>query len=154
MAPRRKRAPGGGRKPAGPKHGKTEAFSTRITPETRKALELEKRRTGQSVSQIAEQLIELGLETKYERQRDTPMLALGFLIDRLSIEISETRGTKQDTRWRTDPFLFRSLQEAIHELMNRLAPTGDPLAIEGRTASTTRPSSLGRRASLASVPHR
>jgi hypothetical protein len=127
MARKRKRAPGGGRKPTGPIHGKTEAFSTRIKLETRKALLAEKKRTGQSVSQIAEQMIELGLQTMRERERDNPMLALGFLIDQLVIRIADLRNDK-DYRWRTDPFLFRSLQEAIHELMNRLAPAGKPVA--------------------------
>jgi hypothetical protein len=127
MAPRRKRRPGGGRKPAGTIHGKTEAFSTRITAETRRALLREKRRTGRSISQIAEQLIVLGLESRRERERDEPMRALAFLIDQLSINISETRGHKEDARWRTDPFLFRALQEAIYQLMNRLVPDGDPL---------------------------
>ena len=58
----RKRAPGGGRKPAGPISGKLSIFSTRITHETRVALEAEAGMTGQSISQVAEQLINLGDE--------------------------------------------------------------------------------------------
>ena len=43
MAPKKKRAPGGGRKPAGDIHGKSSTLSTRITAETRQALETEAR---------------------------------------------------------------------------------------------------------------
>jgi hypothetical protein len=146
MAPNRKRRPGGGRKPAGTIHGKTEAFSTRITAETRKALLLEKRLSGRSVSQIAEQLLILGLEAKRERERDHPMRALAFLIDQLSINISGTPGGKQGFRWRTDPFLFRALHMAVFELMTRLAPEGDPLKMPPDLVSVSTPGDLAVRA--------
>jgi hypothetical protein len=132
MTPRRKRRPGGGRKPLGNFHGKSENFSTRITSETRQALDREAKRSvpRKSVSQVAEELIRLGLAQKRNRQCDEPMRALAFLIDRLAIQIAAPhRGSKQDFRWRTNPFLFRALQEAIYQLMNRLAPEGDPLAV-------------------------
>jgi hypothetical protein len=50
----RKRAPGGGRKPRGEIKGKSEWFSTRITPETRAALEREAARNERSLSQESE----------------------------------------------------------------------------------------------------
>src|SRR5262245_39915466 len=50
----RKRAAGGGRKPKGHIKGKFATFSTRITPETRAALEREAARNGRSLSQESE----------------------------------------------------------------------------------------------------
>ena len=126
MAKARRRAPGGGRKPAGNIHSKVETFSTRITKETRQALENEKKATGHSISQIAEHLLVLGLRTKRELERDNAIRGLALLIDQLAIAIASQRGGK-DPRWRLDPFLFRSLQQAIIGLMDRLAPKGSPL---------------------------
>ena len=53
------------------------------------------------------------------------MRGLALLIDQLAIAISQSSG--KSTRWRTDPFLFRSLQQAVVGLMDRLAPEGSPL---------------------------
>lgn len=54
---KRKRAPGGGRKPRGPFSGKLTTFSTRITKETRTLLDADARASGQSVSQAAERIL-------------------------------------------------------------------------------------------------
>ena len=80
----RKRAPGAGRKPAGPISGKLSNFSTRITNETRIALEAQAGASGQSISQVAERMIRLGLETVAERERSNPTQALAFFIAELA----------------------------------------------------------------------
>src|SRR5215467_1967926 len=80
----RRRAPGAGRKPAGPIAGKLSNFSTRITNETRLALEAQAGASGQSISQIAEQMIRLGLGTVAERERSNPTQALAFFIAELA----------------------------------------------------------------------
>lgn len=49
-----------GRPPKGPKSGKGHTLTTRITAETREALEAEAERTGRSISQVAEIWIEDG----------------------------------------------------------------------------------------------
>ncbi len=51
---KRKRAPGGGRKPQGPYHGKTAVLSTRITQALRTALEKSAQQSGLSLSQEVE----------------------------------------------------------------------------------------------------
>ena len=61
MVKARKRGPGGGRKPKGDITGKGERFSTRITAETREALDREAADSGQSVSQVAERLLRFAL---------------------------------------------------------------------------------------------
>jgi len=50
----RKRAPGGGRKPAGEFKGKSATITTRVTPATRAALEQAASANGRSLSQEIE----------------------------------------------------------------------------------------------------
>src|SRR5262245_47348861 len=56
-----KRAPGGGRKPQGEIKGKSATFATRITPETRAALDRSAKRNGRSLSQEVEILLNRAL---------------------------------------------------------------------------------------------
>jgi hypothetical protein len=125
MPKTRKRREGGGRKPAGDIHGKTATFSTRISDETRRALDNEAIRSGQSVSQVAEQLLKLGLKAKRDREKDDPMRALAFLIDQLAITVSAHPRGGLALNWRTNPFIFESFRLAIDGLMKRLAPSGE-----------------------------
>src|SRR5262249_51311773 len=83
VAKARKRRPGGGRKPKGVFAGKREWFSTRITPETRAALEQEvAAKPGQSISQVAERLLVHGLDEQRWRNNHRPLRALCFAIER------------------------------------------------------------------------
>ena len=66
---KRRRAPGGGRKPLGPFAGKTEPLTTRITAETRQALEEGARLRGVSLSQYVEMLLCRGVGMKMQMER-------------------------------------------------------------------------------------
>jgi predicted HicB family RNase H-like nuclease len=59
-----KRAPGGGRKPQGEFKGKASMLCTRITPETRMALEMAAKESGRSLSQE----VEIRLEYSFRRK--------------------------------------------------------------------------------------
>jgi hypothetical protein len=126
----RKRAPGAGRKPAGPISGKLSNFSTRITNETRSALESEAAATGQSISQVAERLIRAGLTAS--RDRNPAMRALCFLITQLAGHIvgpklMEVEGSKSEIplfNWRSSPFFFRAFKIAVGQLLDALEPRG------------------------------
>ena len=136
MMAKRKRAPGGGRKASGPFSGKTERFSTRIMRDTREALEREATLMGVGVSQAAERLLRLAIQTRRDEERDQPLRALCFLVERLAIQCSLKRDgvfsgvhskfgdDDTQTHWRTNPFIFRSLQAAIGIVMDRLLPAG------------------------------
>ena len=83
---------GGKRKGAGrprfTKTGKTEFFTTRITPRTRRLLEAEARRCGDSLSVVAEGMLLMALEKRGEmRHRSRKLRALFFLIERLAVMI-------------------------------------------------------------------
>ena len=127
MAPKKKRAPGGGRKPSGDIHGKSSTLSTRITAETRRALETERKATGLSISQIAERLMMVGLREKRARERNDPVRALCYIVAELSGLICNMKSEdgKPAFDWRTDPFMFRAYQLAIQGFMDTIAPPGD-----------------------------
>jgi hypothetical protein len=143
MTRARKRGPGGGRKAKGPFRGKGEWFSTRITPETRAALEHEVAASKQSISQVAERLLVLGLEAKRRRDSYKPLRALCFVIERTALAISGGRwldptdpSFKKSTyhaksgdllfnAWRTDPFYYRAFRLAVSSLLTALEPKGE-----------------------------
>jgi hypothetical protein len=131
MAKVRKRKPGGGRKPSGSIKGKVEAFSTRITPETRQALEAEAESSGQSISQVAERLLMSALNSKRERERDKPMRALCFVIAELAHQAVGLHSMQADGSeramldWRTNRFCFRAFKIAVGKLLDALEPPGE-----------------------------
>jgi hypothetical protein len=123
----RKRAPGAGRKPAGPISGKLANFSTRITQETRVALDAAAAESGQSISQVAERMIRLGLNTAAEREQSNPTQGLNKLIARLAEGCSVNLG---DTAfpWNTDSFSFDALAFTMQLLLERLRPADSALS--------------------------
>jgi hypothetical protein len=122
-----KRKAGPGRKPAGTIRSKVSNFSTRITAETRVALETEARATEQSVSQVAEQLLRLGIKTKRERERPDALRAFCYLVAELAeliCNFKEADG-KPAFDWRTTPFTFEAFRLAIQKLMDAIKPSGE-----------------------------
>lgn len=135
---RKTRRPGGGRKPQGNIRGKGEVFTTRITADTRKAIEQEASRAEQSISQTAERLLVLGLETRRRRDNNRPLRALSFLMEQLAGSVSGGRWmdagafegdhkaavrSLQD-EWRTDPFRYKAFCIAFGSLLESLKPDG------------------------------
>ena len=144
----RKRAPGGGRKPARPISGKLSNFSTRITAETRRALEAAAKETGQSISQVAERLIKGGLAEMRAANRDPAMRALCFLIAQLADHIVGPKAIEGETEypvynWRADPFFYRAFKIAVGQLLDALEPPG-PIKAYEVTASGDVDASLRR----------
>jgi hypothetical protein len=123
----RKRAPGAGRKPAGPISGKLSNFSTRITHDTRVGLEAEAAMSRQSISQVAEQMIALGLATKREREQPSPTQAICFLVGQLADSCSALFGDKKFS-WNTDAFAFDAFAFTMRLLLERLRPSDSELS--------------------------
>lgn len=115
----RKRAPGGGRKPKGEIKGKDAAFSTRITAQTRRALEETAKRHGRSVSQEAEIALRTYLSKPAGESRNR---ALAFIIGHLAEGIEATTGKS----WRDDVFTGVALHFAIEMAMTYLVPERVP----------------------------
>jgi len=118
---------GGHRKGAGrpPETGKTSYFSTRLTPKTRSLLEAEARRRGKSLSEVAEDLLQLGLEEIAELGRPKPLRALLFLIESLSNFIRDPHQQDAKYSWHSNPYVFAALRAGIIDLLDRLRPSGE-----------------------------
>jgi hypothetical protein len=120
---------GGHRKGAGrprfAETGKTSYFSTRLTPKTRSLLEAEARRRGKSLSEIAEDLLQLGLEEIADLGRPKPLRALLFLIQSLSSGIAGPHRQDAKYSWRSNPYMFAALRAGIIDLLDRLRPPGE-----------------------------
>jgi hypothetical protein len=120
---------GGQRKGAGrPRFAKTRKasyFSTRITQKTRELLEAEARFKGESLSSVAERLLQLGTAQKARNRQPSPTRALTYLIGFLAtrIEMESYLGPKYT--WHSDHHIFQAFQAAVIELLNRLKPSGE-----------------------------
>jgi hypothetical protein len=118
----RKRASGGGRKPKGEFSGKSAVFSTRITPDLRKALDREAEKRGHSLSQEIEQLLWESIKMPARELRawgPPPHIGLARAVSMLSQRVESVTGT----RWQEDAFAFETLRRAIDIfLVHLLAP--------------------------------
>src|SRR5262249_50720482 len=118
----RKRAPGGGRKPQGPFKGKTATLTTRITPETRAALEraAKKRQPRISLSQEVEHRLDGSIrrDREHDRKRHIRDLAEAVAL------VAERVEAATEKRWLDDTFTGDALRHAIEFLVFRFAPHG------------------------------
>ncbi|RUU86115.1 hypothetical protein EOB59_29990 [Mesorhizobium sp. M7A.F.Ca.MR.176.00.0.0] len=128
-----KRAPGGGRKPSGEFAGKSAAFSTRITPELRSALDAESESSGKSISQIVERRLRESYDEPKRMQRilgADHVRALAYLVAHLAMEVE--RQTRLE--WHQDRFTFNAIVSAMHTAMSLYqadkGPEAVPVAIE------------------------
>jgi hypothetical protein len=106
------------------------------------ALEAEARATGQSVSQVAEQLLRLGIKTKRERERPDAIRAFCYLVEKLAELVCSFKGAdgKPAFDWRANRFAFETLRLAIQKLMDEIKPSGDiqsPIEDEPALATST-----------------
>jgi hypothetical protein len=120
---------GGHRKGAGrprfAQMGKTSYFSTRITPKTRSLLEAEARRRGKSLSEVAEDLLQLGLEEMADLDRPKPIRALLFMISSLARGILGPHWQDAKYSWRSNPYMFATLRAGVVDLLDGLQPAGE-----------------------------
>jgi hypothetical protein len=115
----RKRAPGAGRPPRGELKNKNSAFTTRITAETRRALEEAARKHGRSLSQEAEVRLRYALEKPTGAARNR---AIAYMIGNLAEGIEKQTGKS----WRTDVFTSMALRYAVEAVLFHFAPgTGE-----------------------------
>ena len=123
MAAKRKRAPGGGRKPQGDIVGKSAAFATRITPEVRRWLEAEAKKSRLSLSQAAERVFIGAMHRANDAQKRSR--ALAHSIARLAESVERDTGKS----WLDDPFTGQALRYAIDALAFHVAPTPEESAV-------------------------
>lgn len=122
----RKRAPGGGRKSKGEFRGKTKTLSIRITPELRKRLEQEVRRTGRSLSSEAERQLRDSLNKRDRQPWEKPhQRATGQLVSHILERLERMTGEK----WFESAFTLSALKTALELSLERAARVS-PDAVE------------------------
>jgi hypothetical protein len=132
---------------------KSENFSTRISPETRQALEREAADSGRSISQVAERLLNSAIQEKRRRQAQPSMRAISFLIEQVALRLVEqnvvcinfadhdpnvlesadgremlkavAEGDVGLEAWRTNPFLYQAFKLAVASLLSLFDPKGE-----------------------------
>jgi hypothetical protein len=120
---KRKRAPGGGRKPRGEFVGMTDALTIRMPRDVRRGVGREAERSGRSLSQeIARRLKDsLGLRDRIEREFGPKHIyALGRLVGQMAKAIEVSTGK----RWHEDAFTASALCRAIETLVFSVASAG------------------------------
>ena len=126
----KQRRPGGGRKPIH-EVAKSEAFTTRIRPKTRQALEEAARAHKKSISRTAEILLEAGLR---EPPGEPHNRSLGRAIGEWAEEVERRTGRS----WRHDAFTAQALRDGIETLLLQSAKQGPvtvPPALEREAAN-------------------
>jgi len=124
---KRKRAPGGGRKP---KVGfSTSSLTIRIPDDLRKQLESEATTTHDSIAQRLLWHLRQSMSRQRDKDRDPAMRGLCFLIAQLAHHITGphlTDGKRELSLydWRSDPFFYRAFKLAVGQLLDALEPPG------------------------------
>jgi hypothetical protein len=130
---KRKRAPGGGRKPEGRFAGNTERISVRCTPEIKDRLEIAAKKNERSLPQEIQERLQRTFDDETDRGRDSPTWALLWMVEYAALQF---RGRdKDEPAWRTNPAEFEGLKRAIDRILARLRPEGDAAESLVRTAA-------------------
>jgi len=114
----KKRAHGAGRKPSGEFKGKSAMLTTRITPETRAAMERAAQKSGRSLSQEVER--RLNDSVRYERNRRSDVRTLAELVAIIAEKVEIATGKN----WLQDAFTGEALRHGIEVLVRHFAPHG------------------------------
>jgi Arc-like DNA binding domain len=120
---KRKRAPGGGRKPEGEFRSLTVVKSMRMPPDLYDRLERTRQARGRSFNQ--ELLNRLKESFDYDRIRsgDRSLRAFCFLFSELAQVIC--LNPEQAPDWRSDPWPFQAFKLAVAKLLDRFQPVGE-----------------------------
>jgi len=120
---KRKRAPGGGRKPEGELRDLKAVMSLRMPQDLRDQLEQARQASGRSLSQELLARARLSFDRERERSRDRALRAFCFLFSELAQVICIAPARVPD--WRFDPWLFQTFKLAIPKLLDHFQPTGE-----------------------------
>ena len=115
---KKKRAPGAGRKPRGEFKGKSATLTTRITPETRAAMERAAQKSGRSLSQEVERRLNDSVLNDRNRRSDVRALVEAIAIVTEKVEIATGKN------WLQDAFTGEALRHGIEVLVRHFAPHG------------------------------
>jgi HicB family len=117
---KRKRAPGGGRKPQGPFKENRARLSLRVTPDIHRALVAMAEKSGHSVTQVVQFHLQQSLSRYYDPRPDT--LALTDMIARAIQDVERTT----DAKWTQNAFTTAAIRAAIDSLVRHWGASGEP----------------------------
>jgi hypothetical protein len=120
MKQKRKRAPGGGRKPTGPFTRNAAQLTIRMPADMRTELEAAAQKQGWSLTQELLWRLRVSLSKERVDRRSPSVRALCFLISETAESVSNL-----PVEWHRDPFLFRGLKLAITKVLDALEPAGE-----------------------------
>ena len=139
----KKRAPGAGRKPRGEFKGKSATLTTRITPETRAAMERAAQKSGRSLSQDVER--RLVDSVRNERNRRSDIRALAEAIAIVAEKVEKATGK----HWLQDASTGEELRRGIDVLVRHFAPHGArPRVLPEASEGDRGPTSVGESEAL------
>ena len=139
----KKRAPGAGRKPRGDFTGKTATLTTRITAETRAAMERAAQKSGRSLSQDVER--RLVDSVRNERNRRSDIRALAEAIAIVAEKVEKATGK----HWLQDASTGEELRRGIDVLVRHFAPHGArPRVLPEASERDRSPTSVGESEAL------
>jgi len=139
----KKRAPGAGRKPRGDFTGKTATLTTRITAETRAAMERAAQKSGRSLSQDVER--RLVDSVRNERNRRSDIRALAEAIAIVAEKVEKATGK----HWLQDASTGEELRRGIDVLVRHFAPHGArPRVLPEASEGDRGPTSVGESEAL------
>jgi TraY domain len=132
MTNKRKRAPGGGRKPKGPIGGNASWFQARITEDLRVSLERAAAENGRSLSQEAQVRLKESFDLPAELQKawgPPEVKELAQLVSRVVRSVQTSVGadpfeTAGDLAWHRNPFTHAAVRTAIETLLAHHKPEG------------------------------
>jgi len=126
MKQKRKRAPGGGRKPSGPFAKNDAQLTIRMPADMRKQLELAAARRldgrGWKLTQEMLHRLQRSFDRERDEQRDPPNRALAYLLSEVVRLYVAVTGI---TQWRSDLFSFRTIKLAFASVLDALEPAGE-----------------------------
>jgi hypothetical protein len=128
--PKRKRAPGGGRKPSGEFVGMTDALTVRMPKDVRRGVEREAKRAGRSLSQEIARRLKDSLELRARIDREFGPKHI-YALGRMAGQMAQAVEMQTGRRWQDDAFTASALCHAIETFVFRVAPTG-PVKVPDR----------------------
>ena len=137
------RAPGAGRKPRGEFKGKSATLTTRITAETRAAMERAAQKSGRSLSQEVERRLIDSVRNERNRRSDVRALAEAIAIVAEKVEIATGK------HWLQDASTGEELRRGIDVLVRHFAPHGArPKVLPEASERDRSPTSVGESEAL------
>ena len=116
-----------GRKPKGEYQSKSVVFSTRLRPDTKKALEKSAQKSGRSLSQEVEHRLRRSFDEDqdlFERFGGRQNYALMRMIGAATNIVWNP--LDPDKSWLEDPYVFQQTVNAMNAILEAFRPEGDP----------------------------